>query len=48
MDFKQNELIVWGQWLEAEAMKNKIPFLDGALTPLEIYSAICKDEKDQE
>ena len=48
MDFKQNELIVWGQWFEAEALKNKIPFIDGALAPLEIYSAICKDEKDQE
>jgi len=48
MDFKQDELIVWGQWLEAEAMKNKIPFIDGTLTPLQVYSIICKNEKNQE
>jgi len=40
MDFKNNELIIWGKWLEEEARKKNILFVDGTLTPLEIYSII--------
>jgi len=42
LDFKQNELIIWGQWLEQAAREHDIPFLDGTLHPSEIYSIISQ------
>ena len=42
LDFKQNELIIWGEWLEQAARENNIPFLDGTLPPSEIYSIISQ------
>ena len=40
MDFQDNELVVWGEWLENEAKKRNIPFIDATLTPKEIHSII--------
>ena len=40
LDFRQDELIIWGQWLEEAAKQKNIPFIDGTLPPLVIYSMI--------
>ncbi len=37
MDFDENEMIIWGDWLEQEAKKRNIPFVDASLTPEEIF-----------
>ncbi len=39
-DSRNNELVIWGQWLEEEAIKMNIPFINGNLSPDEIYSII--------
>jgi hypothetical protein len=40
MDNNKNGLVIWGDWLEQEAKKYNIPFIDASLTPQQIFSQI--------
>jgi len=40
LDFKNEELVIWGEWLEEKAREKNISFIDGTLSPKEIYSII--------
>ena len=42
MDSNKDGLVIWGDWLEELAKRNNIPFVDAALTPLEIYAIISQ------
>lgn len=44
LDFQNNDIVIWGQWLEEEARKRNIPFVDGTLSPEEIYSIISSEK----
>ncbi len=46
LDFQNNDIVIWGQWLEEEAKKKNIPFVDGTLSPKEIYSIISSKDGD--
>jgi len=43
LDFQNNNLVIWGKWLEEEARKKNIPFISGTLSPKEIYSIISSE-----
>lgn len=45
LDFMNDNVIIWGQWLEDEAAKKNIPFVDATLSPQEIYSIISSEKK---
>lgn len=40
MDINENGLVIWGDWLEQEAKKRHIPFIDASLTPIQIFTII--------
>ncbi len=42
MDFGAGEMITWGDWLEQESIKRNIPFIDGTLSPKEVFDIINK------
>jgi len=43
MDINDNGIVIWGEWLEQEAKKRHIPFIDASLTPKEIFEIILGD-----
>jgi dephospho-CoA kinase len=43
MDFNKNELVIWGDWLEQEAKKRNVPFIDATLSPKDIFSIVTRD-----
>jgi hypothetical protein len=40
LDFDEKGLVIWGDWMEQEAKKRHIPFIDATLTPNEIFEII--------
>ena len=40
MDTNNNSLVIWGDWLEEQATKQGIHFIDGSLTPAHIFDII--------
>jgi shikimate kinase len=42
MDQNKNGLVIWGDWLEQEAKKHNIPFIDASLTPQQIFALIAQ------
>lgn len=42
MDFDENGIVIWGDWLEQEAKKHNIPFIDATLSPNQIFEIISK------
>jgi len=40
MDFDEDGIVTWGDWLEQEAKKRDIPFIDATLSPNEIFQII--------
>jgi hypothetical protein len=42
MDFDEEGIIIWGDWLEQEAKKRNIPFIDATLSPGQILNIISK------
>jgi hypothetical protein len=42
MDFNNNGIVVWGDWIEQEAKKRNIPFIDATLSPDQIFEIISK------
>jgi dephospho-CoA kinase len=42
MDFDENGIVTWGDWLEQEAQKRAIPFIDATLLPGQILEIISK------
>jgi hypothetical protein len=42
MDFNETGIVVWGNWLEQEAKKRNIPFVDASLTSMEVFAIISK------
>ncbi len=40
MDRNENGLVIWGDWLEQQAEKRGIPFLDASLTSKQIFNII--------
>jgi hypothetical protein len=40
LDFDENELIIWGGWLEQEAKKTNVTFIDAKLSPKAIFNMI--------
>ncbi|HEY6976862.1 MAG TPA: hypothetical protein VH396_11280 [Chitinophagaceae bacterium] len=42
MDFDEDRIIIWGEWIEQEAKKRNIPFVDATLSPDEIFEIISK------
>ena len=44
MDVNGNGIVIWGDWLEEEAKKRNIPFIDAALKPKEIFEIISTDK----
>jgi len=43
MDFNEDEIIIWGDWLEQEARKKEITFIDATLSPKHILGIISKN-----
>ena len=44
MDFDENGIVTWGDWLEQEAGKRNIPFLDATLSPDQIFEIISRQQ----
>ncbi len=42
MDLDEEGIVTWGDWLEEEARKRGIPFIDATLSPGEIFEIIRK------
>src|SRR4051812_47526722 len=42
MDFDNNGIVIWGDWIEQEAKKRNIPFIDATLSPNQIFEIISK------
>lgn len=42
MDFDEEGVVVWGDWMEEEAKKRNIPFLDATLSPDQLFAVIAK------
>ena len=42
MDRKEEDFVIWGDWLEDEAKKRGIPMVDASLTPEQIFEEISK------
>jgi hypothetical protein len=42
MDINEEGVMIWGEWLEQEARKRHIPFIDAELDPTQIYSVISQ------
>ena len=42
MDYNESGIVVWGDWLEQEAKKRNIPFINAALSPEEIFEIISR------
>lgn len=42
MDFNESGVVIWGEWIEQEAKKRNIPFIDATLTPTEIFAIISR------
>jgi hypothetical protein len=40
MDFDEEGVVIWGDWIEAEAKKRNISFIDATLSPGEIFNII--------
>lgn len=40
LDFDEKGLVIWGDWIEQEAKKRYIPFIDATLTPNQIFDII--------
>jgi len=40
MDINENGLVIWGAWLEEEAKKHHVHFIDASLTPKQIFAII--------
>ena len=40
LDFDEKGLVTWGDWMEQEAKKRHIPFIDATLTPNQIFEII--------
>jgi len=40
MDTNEDGIVIWGAWIEQEAKKRNIPFINGSLTPKEIFDII--------
>ncbi|MBE7171687.1 MAG: AAA family ATPase [Williamsia sp.] len=40
MDRHGDEVVVWGAWLEEEAARRGIPFIDASMTPGEIFACM--------
>jgi hypothetical protein len=40
MDFKGDELVIWGEWFEQEAKKHSITFIDASLSLQQIFDII--------
>ena len=43
MDTNENGVVIWRAWLEQEAKKRNIPFIDASLTSSEIFEIILQD-----
>lgn len=42
MDFDEAGIVIWGDWLEEEAKKRSIPFLDATLSPEQLLEEISR------
>ena len=42
MDFDEKGIIIWGDWIEQEAKKRNIPFIDATLSPDQIFNIISQ------
>jgi hypothetical protein len=42
MDFDNDGIVIWGSWIEQEAKKRNIPFIDATLSPDQIFTIISK------
>ena len=42
MDFNEDGIIIWGNWIEQEAKTRNIPFIDATLSPDKIFEIISK------
>lgn len=42
MDFDENGIVTWGDWLEQEAKKRAIPFIDATFSPGQIFEIISR------
>jgi len=42
MDFDEDGIVIWGDWIEQEAKKRNIPFIDATLSPDQIFEIISK------
>lgn len=42
MDFDEQGMVTWGDWLGQEAQKRNIPFIDATLSPNEIFAIISR------
>jgi len=42
MDKNEHGLVIWGDWLEQEAKKYNIPFIDASLPPQQIFALIVQ------
>ena len=42
MDIDEHGIVIWGDWLEREARKRQIPFLDATKNPMEIFEIISR------
>jgi hypothetical protein len=40
MDFDEEAVVIWGDWIEAEAKKRNISFIDATLSPDQIFNII--------
>jgi len=40
MDFDEEDIVIWGDWIEEEAKKRNIPFIDATLSPDQIFAII--------
>jgi adenylate kinase family enzyme len=45
LDFLNDDIVMWGKWLEEEARKKNIPFIDATLSSKEIYSIISAEKE---
>jgi dephospho-CoA kinase len=43
MDFDESGIVIWGDWIEQEARKRNIPFIDATLSPGQIFEIITRD-----
>lgn len=43
MDFDEKGIVLWGDWIEQEAGKRNIPFVDATLSPDQIFELISRE-----